>query len=130
MRTWLAHATVGTVMIVAAAAHGEGLSVRAVGPMVQGFPTTVPPGEAAAPGKYRGSVRLFADGRAPATIPIELTVHAFALPRTSSLPVTFGFAARAVDKAHAGLAPAAARALVERYQVAALRHRVSLHGGT
>ncbi|MDB4965188.1 MAG: hypothetical protein JWN44_877 [Myxococcales bacterium] len=106
------------------------------------FPFDVPAGEARAvwvaifvpestvPGSYRGTVRVSAEGRAPTTIPIELTVHQFALPKTSSLPVTFGFAARAVDKAHPGLSGEAARLLVERYEVAALRHRVSLHGGS
>jgi hypothetical protein len=113
-----------------------------VGEKRRAFPFDVPAGEAraiwvavfvpesAAPGGYRGQVRISADGRAPASVPVELTVHKFALPRTSSLPVTYGFAARAVDKAHPGLSPDAARALVERYEVAALRHRISLHGGT
>ena len=70
-----------------------------------------------------------ADGRAPATVPIALEVHDFTLPATSSLPVTFGFSANAVAKQHPGLSPAAQAQLIERYEVLALRHRLSLHGG-
>lgn len=106
------------------------------------FPFDVPAGEARAiwvelfvpltakPGAYRGSVRVTANGRAPATIPIALVVHKFALPRTSSLPVTFGFSAAAVAKAHPGLTPAALARLVDDYEVSLLRHRISAHGGT
>lgn len=106
------------------------------------FPFAVPAGEvraiwaelwvprAAAPGVYRGTVRVTARGRAAATVPVELTVHRFALPATSSLPVTFGFAANAVAKAHPGLSAAARAQLVKWYELAALRHRISVHGGT
>jgi hypothetical protein len=106
------------------------------------FPFDVPAGEtravwvelfvppAATPGIYRGSVRITADGRAAATIPIELVVHHFTLPKSSSLPVTFGFSAGAVAKAHPGLSAAATAQLVEDYEVALLRHRISAHGGT
>lgn len=103
-----------------------------------GFPFDVPASESraiwvelfvppsAAPGAYRGAVRVRA-GDATATVPIELTVHRFALPRTSSLPVTFGFDAGAIARAHPGLSPPALQALVRRYEIEALRHRVSLH---
>lgn len=113
-----------------------------VGEKRRAFPFAVPAGQARAiwvelfvprdtpPGAYRGRVRVRARGRAAATIPVELLVHKFTLPATSSLPVTFGFAAAAVPKAHPGLSPKAAQALVARYEVAALRHRVSVHGGT
>jgi hypothetical protein len=106
------------------------------------FPFDVPAGEAraiwvelfvpttATPGSYRGSVRVTANGRAATTIPIALTVHKFTLPKTSSLPVTFGFAANAVAKAHPGLSPAATERLVEDYEVSLLRHRISVHAGT
>ena len=57
-------------------------------------------------------------------------VHKFALPKTSSLPVTFGFSAGAVAKAHPGLSAAATAQLVEEYEIALLRHRISVHGGT
>ena len=106
------------------------------------FPFDVPAGEtraiwveffvpaSATPGSYRGSVRVSADGRAATTVPIELTVHKFALPKSSSLPVTFGFAAGAIAKAHPGLSPAANAKLVDEYEVALLRHRISAHGGS
>jgi hypothetical protein len=106
------------------------------------FPFDVPAGEAraiwvelfvpvsATPGVYGGSVRVSADGRAPATTAIELTVHKFALPTSASLPVTFGFSAGAVAKAHPGLAGDATAKLVEQYEVALLRHRISAHGGS
>ncbi len=106
------------------------------------FPFDVPAGEtraiwvelfvptSATPGSYRGAVRVSADGRAPATIPIALTVHHFALPTSSSLPVTFGFSTAAVAKAHAGLSPEAAARLARQYEVSLLRHRVSVFGGT
>jgi hypothetical protein len=112
-----------------------------VGEKRRAFPFAVPAGESRAlwvelwippgtpAGRYRGQVTVRADGRAPATVPIALQVHDFTLPATSSLPVTFGFAANAVAKQHPGLAPAAQAQLVERYEVLALRHRLSLHGG-
>ena len=113
-----------------------------VGEKRRAFPFDVPAGETRAiwaelfvpesttPGRYHGTVRLTASGHAPSTIPVELVVHRFALPRSASLPVTFGFAANAIAKAHPGLSPAATAALVTRYEVAALRHRLSLHGGS
>ncbi|HEX9104716.1 MAG TPA: glycoside hydrolase domain-containing protein, partial [Polyangia bacterium] len=106
------------------------------------FPFDVPAGEAraiwvelfvpasAAPGGYRGAVRVSAEGRAPTTIPVELVVHKFTLPKSSSLPVTFGFAAGAVATAHPGLSPAATAQLVEAYERSLLRHRISAHGGS
>jgi hypothetical protein len=106
------------------------------------FPFDVPAGEAraiwvelfvpatATAGSYRGAVRVDAEGRAPATIPVELRVHKFTLPKTSSLPVTFGFAAGAIAKAHPGLSAEATQKLVEAYEVSLLRHRISAHGGT
>jgi len=86
--------------------------------------------ESAAAGAYRGSVRVTAEGRTPATIPVALEVHKFALPKSSSLPVTFGFSAGAVAKAHPGLSPQATARLVDEYEVSLLRHRISAHGGT
>ncbi|HSN34319.1 MAG TPA: glycoside hydrolase domain-containing protein, partial [Ideonella sp.] len=106
------------------------------------FPFDVPAGEtraiwvelfvpeSATPGAYRGSVRVSADGRAPATIPIELMVHKFALPKTSSLPVTFGFSTGAVARAHPGLSTAAAARLAVEYERSLQRHRISVYGGT
>ncbi|HZS37100.1 MAG TPA: glycoside hydrolase domain-containing protein [Polyangia bacterium] len=87
----------------------------------------VPPGTP--PGVYRGAVTVAAD-RGEARVPVELTVHGFTLPATSSLPVTFGFASNALPRAHGPLDDAQLAALARRYALAALRHRVSLHGGT
>jgi hypothetical protein len=113
-----------------------------VGEKRRAFPFDVPAGESRAlwvelfvpastpPGRYQGRVTLRAEGGGAASVPITLEVHRFALPATSSLPVTFGFAARAVAKQHPGLSDEAQQKLVERYEVAALRHRISLHGGT
>lgn len=108
------------------------------------FPFDVPAGESralwvevhvpesAAPGVYRGAVnlRLASGGQPPTTVPVTLTVHSFVLPKSSSLPVTFGFTAGAVAKQHPGLSPKQQAELVERYEVLALRHRLSLHGGS
>jgi hypothetical protein len=106
------------------------------------FPFDVPPHEAraiwvelwvphdATPGKHRGAVVVECDGQPPARVPVELYVHAFELPRSSSLPVTFGFSTAAIARAHPGLKPAQLAELVRRYEILALRHRISLHGGT
>jgi hypothetical protein len=107
------------------------------------FPFAIPAGEARAiwvdcfvprsarPGLYRGQVAVEADG-ATTRVPVELLVRGFTLPATSSLPVTFGFDANALARAnaHGPLDDAALAALARRYALAALRHRVSLHGGS
>jgi hypothetical protein len=83
----------------------------------------VPPGTPA--GVQRGRVRVVArDG--DWSVPVSVTVHRFELPRSSSLPVTYGISAPAIAKAHGTPDPA----LYRRYGVAALRDRISLHGGT
>jgi hypothetical protein len=81
--------------------------------------------EATAPGRYQGTVTVEGDGLAPVSVPVELTVHRFTIPATSSLPVTFGMNARALPFAHPGKDGARLQRL---YTIAALRHRVSLHG--
>jgi hypothetical protein len=92
------------------------------------FPFDVPAGEwraiwvdvfvpaDARPGMHRGQVRVETEGLSQA-VPIELEVHGFALPATSSLPVTFGISGNAVKD-------------LQKYSLAALRHRISLHGGS
>jgi hypothetical protein len=104
------------------------------------FPFDVPPHEsrsiwvelfvpeAAAAGVHRGQITIAADGQPNVAVPIELTVHAFALPKSSSLPVTYGHSLGAIAKGHPGAGDV--KALMARYGVAALRHRISLHGGT
>ena len=106
-----------------------------VGEKRRAFPFSVPAGEVRAiwvelfvphdaePGEYLGEVTVTAEAHAPRKVPIELTVHRFEIPRSSSLPVTFGFSAKAVARAHGTDDPALAR----RYALAALRDRVSLH---
>jgi hypothetical protein len=113
-----------------------------VGEKRHAFPFDVPAGEAraiwvevfvpesASPGTYRGSIRISAANRPSTTIPIELLVHKFALPKSSTLPVTFGFAGNSIGKAHPGLTSEATARLVDHYAVAALRHRISLHAGS
>jgi hypothetical protein len=92
------------------------------------FPFDVPAGEAraiwvdiwvprqATPGVHRGKIRVEGTGFA-AEVPVELRVHDFTLPATSSLPVTFGITGNAVHDLRA-------------YSLLALRHRISLHGGS
>lgn len=91
------------------------------------FPFDVPAGESraiwvdifvprdATAGLHRGEVRL--KGGVEAAIPIELVVWDFTLPATSSLPVSFGITGNAVHD-------------LRSYSLAALRHRISLHGGS
>jgi hypothetical protein len=92
------------------------------------FPFDVPAGEAraiwvdiwvprqATAGVHRGKVRVEAAGWS-AEVPVEVRVHDFALPATSSLPVTFGITGNAVPD-------------LRSYSLLALRHRISLHGGS
>jgi glycosyl hydrolase family 123 len=113
-----------------------------VGEKRRAFPFDVPDGEvravwvslyvpeAAPPGRYAGQLTVTAAGKEPQVVPVELLVHRFTLPKTSTLPTAFGFSARAVAKAHPGLPADAVAKLIERYQVAALRHRLSLIGGS
>jgi hypothetical protein len=69
------------------------------------------------------------------TVPVSLRVRGFNLPATSSLPNTFGFSGRTALAGHFGAEQVAAhegqlQALTYRYHRAALRHRLSLHGGS
>ncbi len=108
------------------------------------FPSTIAPGgdgtawldffvpAGARPGRYHG-VATVSDGETViAKVPIALLVHAFSLPASSSLPATFGFSALTAGEGHFHRRPTIeeARELARRYALAALRHRISLHGGT
>jgi hypothetical protein len=105
------------------------------------FPFAVPAGErraiwvelwvppSAPPGLYRGEVTVAAAGLPPTRVAVALTVHAFTLPRSSSLPVTFGITGPALPRAH-HLPAEQQAALLSRYALSALRHRISLHGGS
>jgi hypothetical protein len=88
----------------------------------------VPPGRP--PGVYRGHVVVSIDRVHEIAVPVELTVRNFTLPRTSTLPVTFGFSSGALAFQHPDLNEAERADLARRYAVSALRHRVSLHGGS
>ena len=99
-------------------------------------------------GPYRGEVRVQNGDQLLGRIPVTIEVHRFTLPATSSLPVTFGFALDLALRGHfpgpgpgtrpgpdKGKAPMAdmvqtADKLWPRYAIAALRHRISLHGGS
>jgi hypothetical protein len=89
---------------------------------------------AAKPGARRVHLDLSArrpDGEpAHFRLPIELRVHAFALPATSTFATSFGFSSISAAHQHglAEEAPPVQAALTQRYAAAALRHRVSLHG--
>ncbi len=113
-----------------------------VGQKRNAFPFDVPEGErravwgevfvprTATPGVYRGKLRIASaiapDHVAAREIDLELTVHRFELPATSSLPVTFGISGNGLKKIHRDDSPA----LLARYSLSALRHRISLHGGS
>ena len=86
----------------------------------------------AEPGSYRGAIVVEDGTRAIARVPVSLLVHRFTLPTTSSLPVTFGFAASTAGRGHFHRAPTAGEAqdLARKYALAALRDRIGLHGGT
>lgn len=87
----------------------------------------VPPD--AAPGIYTGSLALSGAGLQAVTIPIELRVHDFALPSTSSLPTAFGLGLWDACLAHFGSAAACGSdgAVYLRHQYARLMlaHRIS-----
>jgi Domain of unknown function (DUF4091)/Family of unknown function (DUF6067) len=78
--------------------------------------------EAAAPGRYTGSVRLADQGVRVADVPVRLRVWPFVLPRTGAFPAAFGLSTRAGARAlGAERDPEVARALA----AAALRNRVT-----
>ena len=83
----------------------------------------------AAPGRYEGAVTLRARGKAPAAVPVAVSVQPFVLPATSSLPNSFGLSLYSVAKGHR-LAPERARPLLWAYARELLRHRISPYGLT
>ncbi|XXF75847.1 DUF4091 domain-containing protein [Myxococcaceae bacterium GXIMD 01537] len=82
-----------------------------------------------APGTYRGTLSVKADGKAVAPVPLTVEVRPFVLPATASLPTSFGVSLFSIARGH-GLAPesAEAKALLREYARALLEHRVSAHG--
>jgi hypothetical protein len=85
----------------------------------------VPPG--AAPGLYRGDVRVDYGGRS-ATIAVELTVWAFDLPSTATLRSAFGLSWGSLPAGHGiSASDAAAFAILRaRYGRLALDHRLTI----
>lgn len=84
------------------------------------------------PGAYRGTVEIAVGGAARAAVPVSLEVWPFTLPSTSSLRTSFGFSGPTALKRHHGsyLGDDELHELTGRYAEAALRHRISLHGGS
>jgi len=84
------------------------------------------------PGDYRGAARVTVQGALVAEVPFALHVWPFALPSTSSLRTTFGFSAISAAKQHRGAygGDEDLYRWTDLYGRAALRHRLSLHGGS
>ncbi len=90
----------------------------------------VPP--AANPGAYTGSARISIDGAVKVLVPIHVVVWSFTLPSTSKLKSSFGFSGIAALKQHRGqyTNDEDLYAITRLYAKAALRHRISIHGGS
>lgn len=86
----------------------------------------------AAPGIYRGELRVEVAGERRAEVPVRLRVWPFTLPSTSSLPTSFGFSGVSALEQHRGryTSDEDLFALTRVYAEAALRHRISIHGGS
>ena len=83
------------------------------------------------PDVYRGALRISAGGRRLVSVPVRVEVWSFRLPSTSTLRTSFGFSGPAVLIQHRGryTSDEDLFALSRLYAIAALRHRLSLHGG-
>ncbi len=104
-------------------------SSRGQEPVVAFYEVCVP--RSAPPGTYRGEVELTAKGERALRIPVTLRVRAFELPATSTLPTSFGFSGlTACVGHHLETSEHNIQRLTRLYAVAALRHRLSLHGLT
>ena len=88
--------------------------------------------EDARPGTYSASASVLENGRLKFSVPLSLTVWAFALPSTSSLKSSFGLNGVTALKQHRGsyTSDADLYALTRTYTQAALQHRISIHGGS
>ncbi|HUP42696.1 MAG TPA: glycoside hydrolase domain-containing protein [Thermoanaerobaculia bacterium] len=85
-----------------------------------------------APGTYRGEVRVSVAGEPRLAVALELEVWPFALPSTASFATSYGFSGPLVLREHRGgyTSDDELYELTRRYAEAALRHRLSLHGGS
>ena len=83
-------------------------------------------------GVYTASLNLVQDGAVKFSIPVSLTVWAFTLPSTSSLRSSFGFNGVTALKQHKGsyTSDGDLFSLTRVYELAALEHRISIHGGS
>ena len=85
-----------------------------------------------APGAYHGEVRVSVAGEPRLAVPVRLEVWPFTLPSTASFPTSFGFSGPSALHEHRGryTSDEELYELTRRYTEAALRHRLSLHGGS
>ena len=83
-------------------------------------------------GSYTGSARVSSNGVFRFSVPVTLTVWAFALPSTSSLRSSFGLNGDTVLKQHKGryTSDDDLYAITRLYEEAALWHRISIYSGT
>ena len=90
----------------------------------------VPPGTV--PGVYAGEVQVRGGGQRPFRLPVSLTVWAFQLPSTSSLPTAFGLSGRGALEQYRGRYTNDEELLEVTllYGRALLLHRLSTYGGT
>jgi hypothetical protein len=80
----------------------------------------------AAPGDYKGTVAVSADGEKPVEVPVTLTVWDFVLPDTPSLRTNFGGLGKRLLTGHPGFKPDTPpyRDLEKRYAAAMAAHRI------
>jgi hypothetical protein len=90
----------------------------------------VPPGTP--PGHYRGELLVSVEGARKITVPVQLQVWDFELPSTSTLRTSYGFSGISAKRQHYGgySSDEALLELTAVYARAALRHRISIHGGS
>jgi hypothetical protein len=83
------------------------------------------------PGRYQGTMTLTGDGLGDTDVPFDVRVRDVSVPRTSTLPVVFGFSAISAMQAHYGgyRSDDDGIELYHRYAALALRDRITLGGG-
>lgn len=88
--------------------------------------------KATAPGSYQGRMEVLVSGKSQISIPLQLDVWNFELPSTSSLVTTYGFSGIQAVRQHYGkyTNDSQVAALTYLYRKAALRHRISIRGGS
>jgi hypothetical protein len=88
--------------------------------------------ETAGPGSYTASATISRHGKSEFTVPIHLSVWAFALPSSAGFKTTFGLNGVTALKQHRGsyTSDADLYSITRLYAKAALLHRISTHGGS